>query len=437
MKWISLSTGVLSVLTLTLLASCSPENLSQDQTFTGDTKANANVIYGADGRLDVYQTTDDRLKKLADSTVALVKSVDLRMQGTSVTLSGKNYGSELNLCSTEKFREQDTAAFCSGSLVGPDLILTAGHCIENLTDCANTSFVFGFAVKTAGVLPKIFSPAEVYRCKEIIKTVKTSSTDFAVIRIDRSVTGHAVLKVRPVGDVEQTASLVVIGHPVGLPTKITTGGVVRSIASGDYFTTNLDTFGGNSGSAVFNAATGLIEGILVRGEQDFESRGSCVVSKVCAEGACRGEDVTKISVARAYLPRASDPPVVVVPPVNPPVPASEVFSSTGAVGIPDNSALGATSEVQVTSAPGGRMVLVSVNITHPYIGDLVVKIIAADGTTATLHQRAGGSAKNLLKSYEVTSSLGKVKVAGAYKLLVQDLAGRDVGVLVSWKVDFK
>ena len=57
---------------------------------------------------------------------------------------------------------------------------------------------------------------------------------------------------------------------------------------------NLDTYGGNSGSAVFNAKTGLVEGILVRGEQDYVQKGDCRVSNVCPADGCRGEDVTKI-----------------------------------------------------------------------------------------------------------------------------------------------
>ena len=44
--------------------------------------------------------------------------------------------------------------------------------------------------------------------------------------------------------------LVVIGHPSGLPTKIADGAWVRNNESEYYFVTNLDTFGGNSGSAV-------------------------------------------------------------------------------------------------------------------------------------------------------------------------------------------
>ena len=421
-------TTILASLVLALAVGCAPEAKNNSEE---DTKIAANVIYGSDGRLDLYQVTDDRLKVLADSTVALVKTSDLSTNGTQVTLSTRNFGTEMNLCATEKYREQDTAAFCSGTLVGPDIILTAGHCIESQSGCDSTAFVFGFAVKTAGVTPKSIAASEVYRCKQIVKTHRVNSgADYAIIKLDRAVINHKPLSVRPTGDVAVTDALVVIGHPVGLPTKVATGGTVRSISNADYFQANLDTYGGNSGSGVFNSQTGLIEGVLVRGEQDFESRGNCTVSKVCADGACRGEDVTKISVIRPFLP------TTVTPPPPPPISQDEVFTAKPNLAIPDNNKVGVTSFVAIPTKPNGRKVLVSVNITHPYIGDLVVKVTAPDGKTVTLHERAGGRTVNLIKSYELTSQLGAVEVAGNYKISVQDLASVDRGVLVSWSVRF-
>lgn len=430
--------------TLAFVASCAPEP-NQNETSTIDPKIAANVIYGTDGRLDVYQVTDDRLKTLADSTVALMKTSDLTISGALASIRGQNFGTDMNLCSSERFREQDTAAFCSGTLVGPDTILTAGHCITNVSDCQSVSFVFGFAVKSLGVLPKTVATSEIYKCKQIIQRQQLDSgADFAVIKLDRAVTNHRPLAVRASGEVATTDSLVVIGHPVGLPTKITTGGTVRSVTPDGFFTANLDTYGGNSGSAVINNVTGLIEGVLVRGEQDFESKGGCNVSKVCAEGSCRGEDVTKISSVRPFLPTSPgptpdpNPTPTPVPVPNPmPAPASEVFSSASVnIVIPDNSKVGISNSLQVSSAPQGRKVVIAINIKHPYIGDLVVKVTAPDGKSVVLQQRSGGSAQNLIKSYEVTSQLGSVAVAGAYKISVQDLASRDIGTLVNWSIQF-
>lgn len=436
---------LLTLIILLIAAGCAPSADTTPTQYQSDPQASANVIYGGDGRMDVYQTSDERLKALASSTVALMKVSDLKVSGNLTLIQGENYGTQMNLCSSEKFREQDTAAFCSGSLIGPDLVLTAGHCIQNASDCQSTALVFGFAVKSAGVLPQSVDNNEVYRCQEIIKTQQVSNgADFAIIRLNRVVSNHAVLHYRTEGEVGLNDSLVVIGHPVGLPTKITVGGSVRSLANTQFILASLDTYGGNSGSAVFNAATGAIEGVLVRGEQDFESRGGCSVSKTCADGACRGEDVTRISVVRTYIPTTPpvNPPVTPPPipptPPQPPTPVlNDLFTSKVVVAIPDNLKTGVSSSLQVNRLPQNRKVIVSVDIKHTFIGDLVVKVISADGKTVTLHQRTGGNAKNLVKSYDVSASLGAVAQTGEYKLVVQDLAARDVGSIQSWSIEFR
>lgn len=439
-NFLKATTVVTSLLCTSLLTvGCAKENLTvlpQDNTKTELTE---NVIYGQDGRQDVYQASE-ALKLLSDSTVALIKNSDLTQQGASTLIAGESFANSYQLCSSEKFREQNTSAFCSGSLVGPDTIITAGHCITSQSDCVNTSFVFGFAVKSAGVLPTQVNSSEVYRCREIVSRVlENSGTDYAVIKLDRAVTNHAVLKVRRTGEASVGDPLLVIGHPVGLPTKITTGGKVRSTANDKYYVTNLDTYGGNSGSAVFNALTLEIEGILVRGEQDFVSQGGCNVSKVCSDDSCRGEDVTRISQLRQYIPQDSTPQPPATPPTSgtPPVVASETFSSSQVVAVPDNNSTGISSSLKVTSAPQGRKVLISVNIAHPYIGDLVVKVVAADGKSVSLHSRSGGSADNIVKTYDATAALGSVALAGTYKLVVQDLAKYDTGSVKSWSIKFQ
>jgi hypothetical protein len=122
-----------------------------------------------------------------------------------------------------------------------------------------------------------------------------SKDDYAFIELDRKVTDLEPLKVRTSGKISKGDSVVVIGHPTGLPTKIADGAKVRSI-QGKFFSANLDTFGGNSGSAVFNAVTHEVEGILVRGETDYvyNSTLGCQVVNVCSNDSCRGEDVTFI-----------------------------------------------------------------------------------------------------------------------------------------------
>jgi hypothetical protein len=121
--------------------------------------------------------------------------------------------------------------------------------------------------------------------------------DFALIRLTRKVTDRRILAFRTAGKIEDASEIVVIGHPTGLPTKVADGAFVRGNDNPFYFVTNLDTFGGNSGSAVFNAKTGVVEGILVRGETDYviDPGKSCRVPNRCSMDSCRGEDVTRMT----------------------------------------------------------------------------------------------------------------------------------------------
>jgi hypothetical protein len=263
------------------------------------------VVYGTDTRIDLYQTDDARLRSLADSTVALFQSAGVSSQGGVAKLTTQSYAERYGLCKEEPFYEQETGAFCSGSLVAPDVIMTAGHCVPSAEECAKIKFVFGFAVKEKGVLPKSVLETEVYGCKELIGREQVGNgADWALVRLDRKVAGHSPLKLNLTGQIEAKTEVLVIGHPAGLPTKIAGGAHVRDSSKPGFFVANLDTYGGNSGSAVFNAATGLVEGILVRGEQDYAQKDGCFVSNLCPVDGCRGEDVTKIANVADKIPVA-------------------------------------------------------------------------------------------------------------------------------------
>ncbi len=81
------------------------------------------------------------------------------------------------------------------------------------------------------------------------------------------------------------------------PFRLAEEGKIRKNDNPIFFEAALDSFAGNSGSAVFDTRTGLLEGILVRGEKDYikHPTKNCLVPKVCKEDQCRGEDVTRIT----------------------------------------------------------------------------------------------------------------------------------------------
>lgn len=260
------------------------------------------VIYGEDNRHDVYQLQRADIRDIADSTVALIPVYSLVNNGQGlVDIKTDQFGREMNLCKDEAFYEQPTAANCSGSLVGADLIATAGHCVST-ANCDRYAYVFGFKMLNEGSAQVSVAEEEVYSCKEIVAREYSNGADYALVRLDRPVRGHRILSLQK-QPVKAGDDIFVVGHPAGLPTKVTDGARVRS-QKGSFFTANLDTYGGNSGSAVFNAATNEVVGILVRGENDFayDNAKQCMRSNLCSDGGCRGEDVTNISYISQALP---------------------------------------------------------------------------------------------------------------------------------------
>ncbi len=280
-------------------------------------------IYGEDNRLDYFQMSPE-MKARSNSVVSFWEAAQVTAEGSGFKLKTLKYGERdfgggKKLCPGEKFAEQAIGAFCSGSLVGEDLIITAGHCITSEAQCADTKLVFGFAVTKEGAEAVTTVPAaDVYTCSKIVKrflagepgsdnpTGQNLGPDYALIKLDRKVTGRKPLPVNRGTTLKDGSGIYVIGHPVGLPIKLAGDAKVRDFSKIGYFTADLDTFGGNSGSPVFNAATNKIEGILVRGDRDFElSPAGCVTQSTYEQTGGRGEDVTKVGVISSYIPKSA------------------------------------------------------------------------------------------------------------------------------------
>lgn len=262
------------------------------------------IIYGEDDRVDVYDSQVAEHVEWAKSTAAMIPNERLiKVSHYEFSLKAKTLA-QRGICSSERFSEQLTAANCSGFLVAKNKLVTAGHCIRNEQSCADNSWVFDYKLDSIGQMDISVEKSDVYRCKKIITRSLDEITqmDYALIELDREVEDRQPLKIRKSGKPKAGDSLVVIGHPSGLPTKITSNGKVRTV-NDIFLVSNLDTYGGNSGSAVFNATTGLVEGILVRGDVDYVRADgkNCRVSNVKPELSGRGEDVTLIGNIKELL----------------------------------------------------------------------------------------------------------------------------------------
>ncbi|MBF0313549.1 MAG: trypsin-like peptidase domain-containing protein [Oligoflexia bacterium] len=282
-----------------VLFACLFSSLVTGSLFAGNSNK---VIYGDDNRVDYYASTNTLFRDYALATAAQVPIGNIsKAPNGMVKVSADNLRQAMNVCSSERFAEQVAAANCSGFIVAPDVLITAGHCVTDMSDCSGYSWVFDYRLPDPSVVadPTIYVPdSSVYKCTEIIGRKLEGDYDYAVLRLDRNVTDRAPLSFRRSGELSKGTPLVVIGHPSGLPTKISDGAVVRAATNPGYFVTNLDTYGGNSGSAVINVENGEVEGILVRGDTDYvyASGRYCMISKRCTDDGCRGEDVTRITV---------------------------------------------------------------------------------------------------------------------------------------------
>jgi subtilisin-like proprotein convertase family protein len=79
---------------------------------------------------------------------------------------------------------------------------------------------------------------------------------------------------------------------------------------------------------------------------------------------------------------------------------------------------------------------VYVNIVHTYRGDLVIDLVAPDGSTYRLKSSStSDSTDNVDATYTVDAS-SETTINGTWQLKVQDVYSADTGYINSWKLTF-
>ncbi|GAA1658214.1 hypothetical protein GCM10009679_74250 [Saccharothrix algeriensis] len=103
--------------------------------------------------------------------------------------------------------------------------------------------------------------------------------------------------------------------------------------------------------------------------------------------------------------------------------ANDVTISDNATVYSDITIAGCNRNASATSTA-------EVHIVHTYRGDLVVSLVAPDGSAYTLLNRSGGSADNVDQTFTV--NLSSEAANGTWRLRVQDAASGDVGYVNTW-----
>lgn len=259
-------------------------------------------IYGTDDRRDYFEITDSNIRDLARSTAHIVRKEDLNaLPDGNFSLRGRSLF-QTGFCSDVAFYEQMSLGHCSASLVGDDIILTAGHCFSPFVDDKSMSFknmyvIFDYRVNDASQKEIIIKKEDVFEIKELNhyenppleRPPKKGVKDLALAKLDRKVKRRP-LKFNTTFNYPLGTNLFMLGHPFGLPLKYTDNASILSLDLEKHsFHHELDAFSGNSGSPIFNMENNEIIGVLVRGESSNQAR----YGRACAEWAFAKEGSTE------------------------------------------------------------------------------------------------------------------------------------------------
>jgi len=117
----------------------------------------------------------------------------------------------------------------------------------------------------------------------------------------------------------------------------------------------------------------------------------------------------------------------------------ETFCREPFLSIPDDDPLGVFDSIDVGMGAFVGEVEVFLDISHSWIGDLIVELESPSGTTRLLHLRGGSNLDEIygwypaeLNPVQDLSAFADELTDGAWIIRVADLAGADLGVLNAW-----
>ncbi|MFZ5895695.1 MAG: trypsin-like serine peptidase [Myxococcota bacterium] len=179
------------------------------------------------------------------------------------------------LCEGEPFAEQASAAFCSGTLLDDDLVLTSNHCFRT-QPFGSWVVVFDYFYEASGVLG--VQAEDIYEAESVVVAEERDpesgeGADYAWIRLGTPVEASR----RPAPVFRRGAQKLAVNQPLvsasaggGVPIKLDLGASIRELRAPDYdyFVADTDTSRGSSGAGAFTRELEFV-GVLVRGGADF------------------------------------------------------------------------------------------------------------------------------------------------------------------------
>ncbi len=317
---------------------------------------------------------------------------------------------------------------CGGALYRPNIILTAAHCVG--TTGNNTSIT-----ATLGSVD-LQDPARVQiRSNYVLRApgYNGNGKDWALIRLQSAST----LPLLPINTstANDSGTFTVMGWgaategggqqryllkaKVPFITDAQCGSAYselvpnEEICAGTWSSGGVDTCQGDSGGPMFrrdNANNWIQVGIVSWGYGCARPENPGVYSQVSTFAAAIASAAASIGTP----------------------PAGRTFQNQNNYNIPDQGTV--SSPIAVSGAAGAASATstVDVNIVHTYRGDLVVDLIAPDGSVYNLLNRSGGSADNVIQAFP--RNLSSETANGTWNLRVRDAAAQDVGYVNGWSI---
>ncbi|WP_394826516.1 trypsin-like serine peptidase [Pendulispora albinea] len=173
------------------------------------------------------------------------------------------------------------AKYCSGTLIGSNLFLTAGHCVDSSTVGDFVSFNYERKANSTELLPE-----EHVRISAIVED-SLGGLDYAIVRLEGTPGTKYGTRATNATDPATNSTLAIIQHPARRAKQIEAGTLASSSGNYHYYG-NIDTQGGSSGSGILNA-NGQLVGV--------HTNGGCTASG----GNNSGTRMSKIAAASAVI----------------------------------------------------------------------------------------------------------------------------------------
>ncbi|CRK57466.1 Aminopeptidase Y (Arg, Lys, Leu preference) [Alloactinosynnema sp. L-07] len=338
---------------------------------------------------------------------------------------------------------------CGGAMYSEQLVLTAAHCVSSTGN--NTSIT-----ATYGVVDLQSSSAVKRTSSYVYKNPGYSTStggDWALIKLSSPIAGAATLPIATTSAFDNgtfdimgwgaaseggSQQRYMLKAKVPFVSDATCKSAYANLKPATELCAGLpeggiDTCQGDSGGPMVrrdNNNNWIQVGIVSWGEGCARPNKYGVYGEVSALSAAIKAKATELGGGTTTTPTTTPPTTTTAPP-------SRVFENTNNVNIPDSPAAAVTSDVAVSGISGNApsTLKVDVDIKHTWRGDVVIDLIAPDGSAYRLkNSSSNDSADNVIATYTVNAS---TEVAnGTWKLKVQDIARYDTGYIDSVKLTF-